>query len=1040
MLLFFLFLLSGAAVVAQDHYFTHYKVENGLSNNSVFCSLQDNRGFVWLGTKDGLNRFDGHSFTVFRNDPEEPYSLGSNFILSLCQDSAGVLWVGSNNGLYRYDAEHERFALLKGTEDAIRAIEADRQGAVWFIAGLDLHQYIPTQKALRVFPSSQFFSATALCTTPGGVVWTATEDGLVKKWDGRRFTSYNVFGHSPPAASRWIEKIYAPDDSTLFIGTSNQGVKILHTGTGTYRDVLTYNSDRTAIFVRDFIKAGEQEYWIATESGIFVYDRTTGGATNLRKGFGDPYALPDNAVYTLCQDREGGIWAGTFFGGVAYYPAQHNLFQKTYPTIDPHSLRGTAVREICQDRYGHTWIGTEDAGLNKLNPATGRFTHYQPGGAHSLAYSNIHGLLAWDNELWIGTFEHGLDVMDIPSGRIIRHYDADSGPGSLHSNFIHDLHRTAAGVLLIATARGLYRYHRERDYFTLLPQFPAGQFYTKILEDSQGTLWVGSYRNGLYYFNPRTGDRGHFLHEPGNGASLNGNRVNDLYEDSEGRLWVATENGFCRLLTPEKGFTRYTTRNGMPSNMVYGILEDDRKNLWLSTSKGLCRFHPASGNMTVYSKVNGLLSDQFNYNSAYKDGEGRLYFGNTGGYISFQPARFTPNTFVPPVYITGFRLNSSDGPPPGNGSPLKDAISFTRGITLEHHQSSFSIDFAALSYTAPSMTEYAYRMEGLDGDWTYLKTNRRVYFTDLKPGLYTFRIKAAVFDGDWSGETKLVIQVLPPFWATTPARIFYLVLLAAAVVYAVRRYHRVAEEKKQKEIYQAKIDFFTNVAHEIRTPLTLIKGPVDNLQELVDELPDAREDLATLQRNTRRLVDLVTQILDFRQTEAGGFSIEFTRVNISGLLTETYESFRLLARQRALEYHLYLPPTDVHTLADEEALTKVLSNLFSNAVKYAGHEVAIRLLPVQKGDTSLILEVRNDGYLIPPDMKEKIFEPFFRLREASREKGTGIGLSLARSLVELHKGQLYLQDSRDGSNTFVLCLPLAVSGRVEKTPEALINS
>jgi len=354
---------------------------------------------------------------------------------------------------------------------------------------------------------------------------------------------------------------------------------------------------------------------------------------------------------------------------------------------------------------------------------------------------------------------------------------------------------------------------------------------------------------------------------------------------------------------------------------------------------------------------------------------------------------------------------------------LKKSIVYTDKITLHYDQSSFSIDFTAISFTSPEVTGYSYIMEGLDRDWTYIKSNRRVYFTNLEPGTYTFKLKAAN-NGIWNKyEKKLIIKIVPPLWATWWAYLLYIILGVSVLFYLVRAYHNTLMNKKEKEIYEAKIEFFTNIAHEIRTPLTLIKGPVENLSELVSEVPEIKEDVITMERNTNRLVNLINQILDFRQIETKGFSLDFTNVNINEVLQEAYLTFEPIAKKRKLHYTIDLPSTNVYTMADDEALNKIFSNLFSNAVKYADKEVRIKLITPNKKDDHVLIEIRNDGFIIPYEMKEKIFKPFYRLKETMKQKGTGIGLALARSLVELHKGNLFMKDSEEGMNVFVTRLP-----------------
>jgi signal transduction histidine kinase len=481
------------------------------------------------------------------------------------------------------------------------------------------------------------------------------------------------------------------------------------------------------------------------------------------------------------------------------------------------------------------------------------------------------------------------------------------------------------------------------------------------------------------------------------------------------------------------------------------------ENLWISTSKGLLCFNPSTEQLNIYTRVNGLLNDQFNFSSAYKDASGKMYFGSVKGLISFNPSAFIKNQFVPHVYITGFQVDNKDLPISKNNSPLQKSITYTDKITLSHHQSTFSIDFASLSYTAPEMSEYVYKMEGLDKDWTYLKTNRKVYFTELSPGTYTFKVKASNSSGVWNNqESALTIEILPPWWAGNTAYACYIFLLVLLIWWLVRNYHKRVEEKnrrtieqleiaKEKEIFRAKIEFFTNVAHEIRTPLTLIKGPLEKVIRKAAGLPEIKDSLRIMEKNTDRLINLSSQLLDFRQTEIQGFRLNFIKANISELLEETWLNFKPLAEQKNLSFTLEMSSVPVFAAIDTEAFNKILGNLFSNAVKYAGSAVHVYLFFTEQA-SSFSIEIKNDGYLIPREMKDKIFEPFFRLRETEKQKGTGIGLALSLSLVQLHKGTLALQNNGGPMNSFVLTIPvqqeeeqLPAPEKIKKTVEPAIK-
>ena len=1021
---FLLFSLYGNA---QSYSFRHYQVENGLSHNMVFCSAQDSTGFLWFGTKDGLNRFDGYHFKHY-NVQNKGNSITPAIVNCLEVDKQNKLWVGTQRGIFTFDREKEILVSFIDTLEVINAVSFDKKGQLWFIAAGVLHKYNFKDKKLTKFNEADYFLASSICFTPNGDVWVSSVDGYLHRYNpsANSFTAFNMFSHSPSPSSTWIPKIHYNGKNGIYVGTSIQGLKEFDLETLTYKDILTYNPDRTAVFVRDIEQYSPNEFWIATESGIFILNTTTYEYINLKKKFLDVYSLSDNAVYSVLKDREGGIWAGTYFGGINYFSKQNTVFQKFFPNHSATAISGNVVREICEDNKGNLWLGTEDAGLNKLNPVTGVITQFQPSGKSTdIAYSNIHGLLLNGNELWIGTFDHGLDIMDLRTEKVVKRYGYGSGIRDLKSNFVVSMLKSKDGTIYIGSSNSLFTYSQKDQAFNLLNEVPFNTFISCLMESSDNTIWVGTHQRGVYYFNKRTGERGHIENNSRNSMSLTNNIVNALTEDSDHNIWIATDGGGLSKLNKSKTkLTYYNTSNGLPSNFIFKVLEDNSRNMWITTSRGLVHLNPSTSKITVYTKDNGLLNDQFNYNSGFKDSTGAIYFGSVKGMIRFHPNDFANTSGIGPVLITGFQVQNEEQVVGKENSFLKQSILHTKEIVLPHDRSSFSIDFASLSYRSPEMTEYSYIMKGADENWTTIKPNRKVYFSNISPGSHTFQVKASV-DSTWSTDvTELKIKILPPFWATKVAYVIYFILFVLLLYYLFHIYHIYNESKKRKEIYEAKIDFFTNVAHEIKTPLTLIKGPVENLMEKVDEIPVIKDDLFMMNRNTNRLVALITQILDFRKTETNSFRLDFRKVNITELLKDTYTDFAAVAKKRNLHYSIELPESDVYLYADEEALNKIFSNLVDNAVKYALEKVQIRLLPQDNNKTDLTVEVENDGLAIPDDMKEKIFEPFVRLKETQKRQGTGIGLALAKSLTELHKGKLFIRTSPEGNNIFEITLPL----------------
>lgn len=1028
-----LLLLVTASAQAQSYYFKSYGVSHGLSSNTITSVIQDRKGFIWLGSRNGLNRFDGTAFKIFRNNPTDPASLGSNSILSLHEDEKERLWVGTTKGIYVYDPIKERFSIFKAIEPGeIRYIKGDKEHNLWIISNFTLYKYhLPsgTVSTYRV-PNDE---TVALNISPSGTVWAATGTGLVRKYNRPldRFEDFNFAHLTGEKRISRVQEIYPIDDQQVLVGTFNH-VYQFNTATGALKDIFKSHPNTQEIQLHSITRQSPSEFWLGTETGLYIYNLLTGKIIQVQKQQTNPYSITDNVITSFYRDKEGGTWIGTFFGGVNYYSKDFNKFQKYFPQPASNSLSGNLVHEICSDNLGNLWVGTEDAGLNKIDLRTGNIQHFKPGqGKGSISYPNIHGLIAVGNELWVGTYEHGLDVLDIKTGKVIRHYNAGNDSTSFKSDFIVTLYKTRNNDVLVGTWLGLFRYNRAKDNFSTLPFFNTQ--VQGIHEDAKGVIWANTYGNGVYYFNPATGQGGTIRHDPKNKNSLINNYVNGLYEDHNGAFWFSTEGGLSKYERTGK-ITNYTMKSGLPDNQVFKVLEDDKHQLWITTSKGLVRMNPADGSMKIYKSSHGLVTEQFNYNSGYKHTDGTMFFGSMKGLISFKPSELHKGSFIPPVFITGIQINNNELPI--NKKSLERSVTYTPHIKLPWDSSYISIDVAALSYSTPEMNEYRYKMEGFDKEWTEIKNNRKIYYPKLPPGDYTFKVKGSAGSGIWNEkETELKISILPPWWATTNAYVLY-VLIGLAIAFTIFRYYFIAlnarnkrkidlfEREKEREIYNAKIDFFTNIAHEIRTPLTLIKMPLDKLISQQAHDTETKESLNIMKKNTNRLIDLTNQLLDFRKAEANKFSLTFTKTDVNELLTEMHSLFKTAADQKGLTLRLELPRITLNAYVDEEAVKKIIANLVNNAIKYAHKSVSIKLLPFSSEDTLFHVEFRNDGYHIPTELKDRIFEPFYRLKETEKELGTGIGLPLAKALAELHKGKLELKLGAEATNLFLLSLPI----------------
>ncbi|HTN38963.1 MAG TPA: two-component regulator propeller domain-containing protein [Arachidicoccus sp.] len=1034
----FLFLCLHSHLFAQQpYYFTHYQVEDGLSNDRIESIEMDKDGFMWFGTIDGLNRFNGYNFKVFRKNITNKEGLQAHTINCLLSDRNNRMWVGTENGLFIYDGIHESFreiAFAKGSP--VKAIKMDAKGRLWVVARKSLFRFDPSTQHVQCF-DKQGIQASSICILDDETLYISGTKGYLHKFSisSNRHQSYPLFSTAERKnpASHKVRKIYNSERGVLFIATENHGIKTFDIKTNTCKNVITENPDGTRVYGFDFMHYNKDEYWIATEAGIIRYNIETGQYSYIQLQYNNPFSLSDNTVYALFKDKEGGVWAGTRFGGINYCPYPYTRFNKYFPMTGSNSLKGNGVHEIRQDGDGNLWIGTEQAGLNKLNMKTKKFEHFIPGKKKgSISFSDIHGLLVDGSNLWIGTLYNGLDLMDIRTGKVTKHYTLEKGLEN--SDFIISLIKTSAGDIFAGTYNYFYKYNQENDSFKVIP---ALSFYTNCAaEIAPGILSIGTMGKGIFIYDTKQNKIiSNFRHQPNNPNSLNNNFIHGQLKDSKGIFWYTTREGLCEYNPIKKEFTAYTTQTGLPSNFLLGILEDKHNNLWISSTSGLIRFNTSTKKSKLFTTAEGILNDQFNINSTFKDSSGNMYFGSVKGLISFNPDKFSENKIIPPIHITNLQVNNKDIVINNETSQFQQSIIYEDGITLDYKQSTLGINFSALSYTSPLTNQYAYMMDGLDKDWTYLKTNRTVYYTQLPAGTYTFRVKGSNSSGRWNNkERTLQITIRPPYWASKTAYAFYIVtgiaLLITGILYynktmrlrSIRKLEKLQLEK-EKELYKHKIGFFTDVAHEIRTPLTLIQGPMESIMENIDEVPSIRTDLIIMERNTARLLELTNQLLDFRQTEVQGFSLSFKPIDIAALLKNTHINFSSLARLQNLAYHLHLPVNEFNILADEDALLKIFNNLYSNAIKYASTIVTTNFIH-DINENTFTIEVSNDGFIIPEEKSEQIFEPFFRLRETYDFHGTGIGLAISRNLAELHKGSLIVKKTIGEMNVFVLTLPV----------------
>lgn len=1034
---------------ANHYYFSRVNGKAGLSQNNVKSILQDSYGFLWFGTLNRLNRYDGNAMKTF--DCYDPIQgKRNNNISSLFEDKEKKMWVGTDKGIFIFDPMTETFTFfdLKTSNkisivDWVADLKEDSDNNTWIvIPNQGLFRYHTPTKKLFHYPIGSTEmpdqgNPQCICIEQKGRVWVGTNGGGVYLYNKTTDTFTPYLGDKNGSSLK-NENIYTMCDygEELILGVHEGRLRKFNKKKNILTDVnapdVHYKIIRHVMNIND-------ELWVGTQAGLFIINELKNNVVHIQEDPMFSLSLSDNVVEKIYQDREGGIWLGTRFGGASYLAKKSIDFEFYVPMHSQNSINSRHLREMQEDANGNIWIASEDAGLNIFNPKQKQFKRI--GIAEGLSLTNnkiVLGLMVDEKQVWVGLFKNGLDIIHLPSFKIQHYSDTDL---KIDEASIYAICEDRYGNLWIGNGWNVYKGNKNTKEFVRMDAFGLNYVYD-IIEDSNGYIWVATLGNGVYKYDQNNNQIRHYTYIIKDTSSLSSNSVSNIIETTVGDIWFSTDRGgICRYNKETDNFTSYSIQDGLPDDVAYKIVEDKYHNLWFGTNKGLVRFNPQSKDVKVFSNRNGLPFNEFNYKSALAGSNGMFYFGGLNGLIAFDPYRFEENKFIPPVYITQLNINNQAININEANSPLKKAINHSRKIMLDHNQTNIGFDFVALSYTAPKANKYAYKMEGIDDDWTYTSNNQSVSYAKLPPGKYVFHVKGSNNDDLWNNMgTSLEIEILPPWWFSNIAILCYFIGTVLFLYYLFNRYRKrtrkrfaekqqLYETEKEKELYSSKVEFFTNIAHEIRTPVTLINGPLESMIEMDIQDPEVKKSLGIMRKNTSDLLGLINQLLDFRKVDSNKFVLAIATHNITELVRNIYACFEPTAVHKNKTMTLSLPPDDIFVPIDKGAFTKIINNLLSNALRYSDRIIEVDLI---QNDGFVYLQVRNDGDLIPLEFREKIFDPFYRVNKHPETiTGSGIGLSIAYSLTELHNGLLYYEANKE-MNEFILKLPVNQQNKTEE--------
>ncbi|RAJ10673.1 signal transduction histidine kinase [Chitinophaga skermanii] len=1032
-ILLFLF-LAEEKLGAQEKIFNHLTVEQSLSQNTVLCVAQDKRGFMWLGTRYGLNRFDGYQIAVYKTIPSDSTSISSNYINTILCDRDGKLWIGTTEGLSWFDAERNTFhrAKMDTVEKVnISAIEEDEKGRLWVgtARGVFVKQgnstFIPAKKISNI-ESFKVANILRLKANGKGQLWVATSQKLyvVSNNKGEQF-SETTFINNPTQpttlSDQYVQAILHDRQGNTWVGTVN-GLNKFDPATQTFQRYYASPGRLLSNNIRALMQDQTGKLWIGSQDGVNVMDVENGSMTAYANDVTNEKSLSGNSVHSVFEDRDGSVWVGTFYGGVNITHRSNTPF-----TIWQHNPQnglssGVISSIVSDDRF--IWVGTEGGGLNSYNKATGKFTVYKynaniPGSLRSNLVKNVY--IDTDHHLWVGTHGGGLNLFDPATQTFSYLFFNEKHKHAEIVAFLED----SQGRFWIGGHPGLKVYKRtgtdlqSLGYEEALKTL-AYKNISYLLEDTQHNIWIGALE-GLYRFDHATQQ---LQAVPVNGRT-NAN-INCVFQDEQGQIYIGLYNEGLALYQPkEEKFIIYTTKHGLPNNNVLGILEDEAHTLWISTSNGLTRFTPATASFQTYTKSDRLAGNEFNYNAFYKAPNGEMFFGGTKGLTSFFPGKIERNTKASALVFTGLKVFNTPVNVDNEPSILSKDIGFTDAMELKANQNTFTIEFALLNFIHPDKNKYVYKLEGIHKDWTELQ-NPSVTFINLPAGDYKLLVKSANNDGIWSKPVTMRITILPPFYKTWYAYVLYALLLAAILFFVTRFFYMRALLQRDKELHEAKLNFFTNISHEIRTHLTLIMAPIEKLKKEHRQNNILQYHLDHVSNNVHRLLKLVTELMDFRKVETSHLKLQIGKHALIRFLENIYQSFEDLSLAKHIRLSFtYDQATDVYF--DAGQLEKVMYNLLSNAFKFtpSGGSIALQ---VEHKEDCVCIHVTDNGKGISARDLEKLFTNYFQAGDQPmQQQGYGLGLALSKSIVEQHKGKLtavstLATDTQEGYTRFTITL------------------
>lgn len=1040
--LFFLIFFSCAKLAAESKpaLFRTLSVDDGLSQNTVWAIMQDKNNKIWIGTGDGLNRYDGYSFTTYYHTSNDSLSIADNNIRSLCTDAEGTIWVGTLVGLSGYNRDTDNFTNYSLDNIPIQVLEIvdiPQQNSLFLATNNGLISFNKASKKMVINPILKHLTVHSICRVQNEL-FIGTSQGMylysIANGDVRQIL--------PELSKVSIASVIYDKQTELFwVGTLTKGIYRINQQLQITR---TYRLDERhlctpANTIRVLKQYTDQRIWIGSTEALFIFDPESETFEKYRPVYQQKFSIGHNSIRSLFMDNQKGIWVGTFYGGISYYHPLAPAFNTIKQSNSSNFLNDKVVSCIVEEpSTGNLWIGTNDGGVNYYNRAKGTFTFYQASEkGNALRSNNIKAIYPEESgNIYVGTHSGGLSYIHAKTGQIetfkIPHMEAEDN--SCYS-LLNDKDNLWIGSMV-----GLLLFNKHTKQFSQHPLVQENPELSSVLinslfRDSFGRVWIAT-EKGLFL---DSGEK-NIVQLTDQLSNKPSSYINAycIKEDTHKNIWIASTNGLYQYASNATFQRRYTTDDGLPNNYIYGILEDNMNRLWLSTNKGLSCFDIQTGNFHNYKQEDGLSHNEFNQYAYCQGSDNTLYFGGLDGITYFEPFRFIKNPFSPQPDVTGISIfNQPVTHVQGGVSQVtRDSNGYLSSITFPFSQRQFNIQYTVSNYLSGKRNEFAYQLEGFDKGWNYT-TLQNISYSNLPPGTYTFKLKACNNNGKWCDTpTKFLIHITPMWYQTWIAKVVFVLLFLGLVAFVV--YFFIARAKmrmkmqiehykyrKNEEINQEKVKFYMNMSHELRTPLSLIIAPLEELIQQVYLLePKIQLQLKHIYQNSHRLLHIINQLLDFRKAEAGALPLRIELCDIEEWCAKIFAMFKTRAQKKEIDYQFRSNLAHKLLPADKGYIETILMNLLSNAFKFTPNNGQITVSLYEEGQ-NYILQVEDNGKGIPEEKLAKIFERFYQVDE--HNQGTGIGLSLVKCLVDKHRGQISIDSQVNQFTKAYISLPTDIN-------------